>query len=301
MKKTEGTSDNSDKNIKPATRAGMEKEINVMIVSGMVNDNAQEPKTQPSCINSEALRKYHAHLSRRGLVSYNAPNGTSYQFSEDDIARKLDINTGAFHEGQSPALGDFNERELSATEIAELNQHYNDFVRAKAIDFHKKRLNGTLEAVHRSAQRGSRFLRDNNALHEANRILLRALVNDNDSIRFVLDLRDMIAEINKIISSLNQKRESLSRGKATQRPVTFVRSTSLPRTRQRSRHTAAKRSCLATTGQDTGDPDQPDPPGHNYRTTLTVLSLTNVNFSELSQARINPGHCCSIPLGGEAA
>ena len=100
---------------------------------------------------------------------------------------------------------------------------------------------------------------------------------------------------------LGIKRQQEAKTKATQRPLTFTRSTSLPRTRQRSRHTAVKRSCVATTGQDNGDPDQGDPPGSPYCATLTLSPALNINISQLFHAHINPGHCCVMPLGGEAA
>ena len=215
-------------------------------------------------------RKHIARASRpdaRNAV-YFAPDGNMYTIPRRKLMTIIDPKTGELKRfEQSPASS-----ELIKT-IERVRKEYPTFDTSEAeqkISEYNKHFASWLEDIAEEIAENQR---------------------DKDNSLVVVD--------RAVLLGVKSKQEA--KIKATQRPLTFICSTSLPRTRQRSRHTAAKRSCVATTGQDTGDTDQGDPPGPKHRTTLTVLPLTNVNFSQSSQAHINPGHCCVMPLGGEAA
>lgn len=97
---------------------------------------------------------------------------------------------------------------------------------------------------------------------------------NGNSTHFLEALNTKIDGLDKMLSELNRNREeALTQKKSVYRPVLFTRSATTTRSHQRARRTAVRRSCVSSTGMDTGDPDQGDPPKPlrhpGYRSTET--------------------------------
>ena len=225
------------------------------------------------------------HPGRYGLIPCTASDGEEYNVPARIIMSEVDMRTGCFFGGVN------DNSELH-------NVAYGLWAKKYRADFERKK---------RQVMRMASILQDRHIMRDVQKIECSYLHNytgsteQGDTRALAYCYRDLSGKLDELISDLNRALTQKNTQKRSCRPLTFTRSTSLPRTRQRSRHTAVKRSCLATTGQDTGDPDQGDPPGSHYYTTPTVLSLIHVNFSQPFHTRLSPGLCCYALSGGEAA